>query len=134
MVQPWIKYVIGNGASTYLWVDNWHNLGPLYQKFGDYTGFNGGRSLTNKVASIIHNGLWKWPRPRCAISREIIANTDPNLVPNVDILDSVRWVLDSSGVYSTKSDWQELREVFPIVPSTKCVWFTRQVRRWGFIE
>lgn len=76
VVQPWIKYIIGNDLSTQLWVDYWHTLGPLFQRFGDSMGFNIGRSMSAKVASIIHNGTWKWPRPRSAITREIVANTE----------------------------------------------------------
>lgn len=30
-----IKSVIGDGQSTFLWLDNWHTLGPLFQMFGD---------------------------------------------------------------------------------------------------
>ncbi|KAL7173044.1 hypothetical protein ACSBR2_032503 [Camellia fascicularis] len=31
---PLIKKVIGNGESTFLWLENWHSLGPLYLRFG----------------------------------------------------------------------------------------------------
>lgn len=50
---------VGNGCSTFLWLDNWHNLGPLFQKFGDRVAFNLGRCLNAKVNSIIHNGAWR---------------------------------------------------------------------------
>ncbi|KAF7153059.1 hypothetical protein RHSIM_Rhsim01G0045900 [Rhododendron simsii] len=49
MAQPWIQYVIGDGKPTYLWADNWHNLGPLYNRFGDSRDFNVGRPLSAKV-------------------------------------------------------------------------------------
>ncbi|KAI8543394.1 hypothetical protein RHMOL_Rhmol08G0214000 [Rhododendron molle] len=39
-VQPWIKCVIGDGKATFLWFDNWHSLGPLYQRFGESVVFN----------------------------------------------------------------------------------------------
>lgn len=35
LMQEWIKYVVGNGASAFLWIDNWHPLGPLLHKYGD---------------------------------------------------------------------------------------------------
>lgn len=76
-IQPWIKYIIGDGKSTYLWVDNWHNLGLLCKRFGDSGDFHVGRPLSAKVSSIIHNGAWQWPRPRSAITREIVSNFDP---------------------------------------------------------
>ncbi|KAI8560075.1 hypothetical protein RHMOL_Rhmol04G0227000 [Rhododendron molle] len=30
LCQPLIRCLVGNGANTFLWLDNWHNLGPLY--------------------------------------------------------------------------------------------------------
>lgn len=33
-------------------------MGPLYKRFGGYVGFDVGRSMTTKVASIIHNKKW----------------------------------------------------------------------------
>lgn len=36
-----------------LWLDNWHTLGPLFQRFGNRVVFNLGRSLRARVCSII---------------------------------------------------------------------------------
>lgn len=69
--QPWIQYVVGDGLSTFLWVFNWHALGPLYQNFGETVVLNLGRSLDTKVAAIINQGAWKWPRPRNTVTRNI---------------------------------------------------------------
>jgi hypothetical protein len=73
-------------------------MGPLYKRFGGYVGFDVGRSMTTKVASIIHNEEWVWPNSRCAITREIIAGTAPSLVPNPSAPDSVRWIPHASGI------------------------------------
>ncbi|KAI8567999.1 hypothetical protein RHMOL_Rhmol02G0164200 [Rhododendron molle] len=108
-IQPWIKYIIGDGKSTYLWVDNWHNLGPICKRFGDSGDFHVGRPLFAKVSSIIHNGAWQWPRPRSAITKEIVSNFDPSLIPNVSVPDCVRWTLCKYG-------------------------FSHHVPRWAFIE
>lgn len=57
--QPLIQYRIGNGQGqgqgpgTFLWHDNWHPLGPLYNRFGNDIVFDLGRSLQAKVSSII---------------------------------------------------------------------------------
>ncbi|KAK9282856.1 hypothetical protein L1049_011080 [Liquidambar formosana] len=32
--RPFIKHIIGNGESTFLWHDHWHPLGPLFPRFG----------------------------------------------------------------------------------------------------
>ncbi|KAG5542725.1 hypothetical protein RHGRI_015741 [Rhododendron griersonianum] len=57
-VQPLIKYVIGNGNTTFLWLDHWHAVGPLYNLFGEDIVCNVGSSLLAKVSSIIQNGDW----------------------------------------------------------------------------
>lgn len=33
--QSFMKSIIGDGQSTFLWLDNWHKLRPFYKKFGD---------------------------------------------------------------------------------------------------
>lgn len=82
IAQPLLKWEVGEGQSIFLWLDNWHFLGPLFQKFGGRVVFHLGRSFTAKVASIIRGDTCKWPRPRNAISQTIIANTSASLVPN----------------------------------------------------
>ncbi|KAI8554932.1 hypothetical protein RHMOL_Rhmol05G0134400 [Rhododendron molle] len=81
IAQSFTRSIIGNGQSTFLWLDNWHNLGPLYLKYGDRVAFNMGRSLAAKVSSIINNGEWHWPRRRNPVIAEIIHNTDASLIP-----------------------------------------------------
>lgn len=70
--QDLMRWEVGNGQSVFLWLDHWQALGPLYEKYGESVVHNLGRSLFAKVASIIHEGTWKWPRQRNAVSREII--------------------------------------------------------------
>lgn len=49
------KWEAGDGLSIFLWLDNWHSLGPLFQKLGSIVVLNSGGSLSAKVASIIHS-------------------------------------------------------------------------------
>ncbi|XP_058218012.1 uncharacterized protein LOC131329007 [Rhododendron vialii] len=84
-----IKSVVGNGKNTFLWLDNWQTLGPLFLRFGNRVVFNTGRSLGAKVDSIIANGRWKWPRGRNASIIEIKAGTASDLVPAMDRDDKV---------------------------------------------
>lgn len=37
--QKFILSRIGNGSNTYLWLDKWHTLGPLFQKIWESSGF-----------------------------------------------------------------------------------------------
>lgn len=64
LCQGWIRYIIGNGEETFLWTDNWHALGALYQKFGEVLVVIRGQVLKTKVAAIIDQDSWRWPNQR----------------------------------------------------------------------
>ncbi|KAG5545465.1 hypothetical protein RHGRI_017828 [Rhododendron griersonianum] len=53
-----VKHIIGNGQSTFLWLDNWHPRGPLYKLLDDKALSRIGFSLFDKVNSVIVNGGW----------------------------------------------------------------------------
>ena len=82
--QPLIKRVVGDGKSTFLWLDNWHPLEPWYKKIAEQVVFDLGRLLRATVAEIIHEGAWKWPRRRNGVAQAIMANTPNSLVPHTD--------------------------------------------------
>lgn len=65
---------MGNGATTFLWLDNWNPLGPLFYIFGDIIVFNLGRSLHTKVESVFQNNSWCWPRRGNLVTKEIMDN------------------------------------------------------------
>lgn len=90
--QPLIKYIIGNGLHTFSWLDNWHPLGPLYDKFGESVVYDLGRSLSSKVSTIIQNEDWKWPRQRNRITQSIMAHTPSDFKPDCGKEDSVVWL------------------------------------------
>lgn len=101
VVQNWITYLVGNGCQTFLWLDNWHPLGPLFAKFGSRVLYNLGHNMLAKVASIIgENQQWHWPRQRNPVTREIVANTPASFLPNMGQEDSIVWNLESNGRFS----------------------------------
>ncbi|XP_058222497.1 uncharacterized protein LOC131332341 [Rhododendron vialii] len=133
------KYQIGNGERTFLWWDNWHPLGPLYDRFGARVVHNVGRSLRAKVASIVENGAWRWPRLRNPLIQTIISHTQ-NLVPHPEMVDSVIWVPHPSGIFTIKSASEAIREKFPIQPQWSFIlWLAAlhrlstkdRLRNWG---
>lgn len=78
---------MGNGDSIFLWLDNWHPVGPLFKRFGEALVQVRGTSMLAKVSSIIiHQGRWRWPRARCPIIRSIIAQTPAVLLLKLQLL------------------------------------------------
>ncbi|KAI8563134.1 hypothetical protein RHMOL_Rhmol03G0089200 [Rhododendron molle] len=116
--QLFVKHTIGNGKSTFLWLDNWHPKGPLYKLFDDRTVSRLGSSLYDKVNSVIENGAWHWPRPRNRVIQQIQSSTPVSLLPLGDSKDVVTWTCSPSGSYSTKHTWEAIRNKNP-----KCTTF-----------
>jgi hypothetical protein len=51
-----IKFEVGNGKSIYMWQDNWHPFGPLYERYGFRIINDSQSSLDAKLNSVIRNG------------------------------------------------------------------------------
>lgn len=80
--QPLIQYQIGNARHTFLWIDNWHPLGPLHKHFGERIVHNIGRALDAKISDIIVVNAWKWPRQRNRAIQQVMALTPISLIPD----------------------------------------------------
>lgn len=132
-VQPLIKHVIGDGDSTFLWLDHWHNVGPLYKVFGDNIVRNVGSSPLAKVYSIIHEGEWQWPRQRNRAIMQIMGSTPLTLKPNSLVADSVIWIPTRHGMFSVNSALQAFRTPLSRVLWADIVWFKPRIPRWAFI-
>lgn len=92
---------MGNGHDIFLWLENWHPLGPLFQKFEAQLLNNVGRFLLAKADTIIDQGVWRWPRSRSLVTREIINHTSSFFVPITNQNDSVIWTLHPSGCFTS---------------------------------
>ncbi|XP_058180144.1 uncharacterized protein LOC131298685 [Rhododendron vialii] len=132
LCQPLIRYHVGNGANTFLWLDNWHILGPLYAKFGERVVTNLGRALWAKVATIIDQGDWCWPKLGNQSIQAIMAPTPPSLRPNLTVEDSVSWIPHPSAIFIVRSAWNAIRKRYPIQPWHKIIWTGNAVPRWSF--
>ena len=90
MCQPLIRYIVGDGTNTLLWLDDWHPLGQPHQNFEDNVVRNIGSSLLVKVSFIICNGDWSWPRQRNRSIMRITAHT-PTFKAPLNQEDKVIW-------------------------------------------
>nr|KAJ0221381.1 hypothetical protein LSAT_V11C200050580 [Lactuca sativa] len=52
---------IGNGKDTFMWFDNWHQLGPLSYVLSPREITNVGYNIRDKVSDVIVNENWIWP-------------------------------------------------------------------------
>lgn len=87
---------------TFIWLHNWHSMAPLYKLFWDRILANLGRSVYDKVSSIILilNGAWNWPRPRKRVIQQIQSTTHMTLIPQGYREDEIVWTISPTGHYS----------------------------------
>ncbi|XP_058203052.1 uncharacterized protein LOC131317521 [Rhododendron vialii] len=123
LVHPWITNVVGNGKNTFLWLDNWHPLGPLFARFGSRVVYNLGRHLHAKVDTIISDQSWQWPRGRNSMTRDIVRATPAHFVPHPSQEDRVIWNLTPNNKFSIKSTWNVVRRQHPQVNWCPIIWF-----------
>lgn len=98
-----VKHVVGNGENTWVWLDNWHLMGPLYKTIGEEVVYHMGRSLNTKVSSIVVNNGWRWPRPRNEVTQQIMANTPGSFLPKPGKEDKLIWLPSPNGSFSIQS-------------------------------
>ena len=127
-----IKYKIGNGNDTWLWVDNWHPHGPLLRRYGPRILYDANSNITARVCDIIRDGNWYMPR---ALSRDLIAIRDelPLYNPVGGDVDRVDWVLNASKKFSCKSAWENLRRHQAVVPWACILWHKDHIPRASMI-
>jgi hypothetical protein len=60
LAKNFIKFQVGDGHNIFVWYDNWHPLGCLYDKFGYRLLHDAGHFVGPKLSSIIRGGSWFW--------------------------------------------------------------------------
>lgn len=52
---------IRNGDGTFMWFDNWHQLGPLSYVLSHREIANARFNIWDKVSDVINHENWNWP-------------------------------------------------------------------------
>lgn len=113
LCHDWIRYEIGNGDDAFLWIDYWHPLGGLYQRFGEGLVRNRGQALNTKVSSIIVQGNWCWLNQRNRVIQHIMRLTPTDFIPSPSNCDRMIWTLSKDGKFSVKTAWEAIRHKNP---------------------
>lgn len=113
---------------TFHWVDNWHPIAPLNQKYSEQLGFIRGRFLSAKV-STIHQGVCRWPRPRISLLK----------LPHLSFLILMSVILYCGLCIPLVSSIKSLPGMHSELLLLKdqwasVVWYPNNVPRWAIIE
>ena len=127
-----IRYVVGDGSSVYVWHDNWHPLGPLKTRFGARIIYDASSTEWAVMADYVDTTGWIKPN---VVSPGLIAvvNNWPNYVPDMGMKDNVEWVLTHDKKYSLRSAWNGIRIAGNIVDWYHIVWYKDAIPRCSFI-
>ncbi|XP_028097019.1 uncharacterized protein LOC114296888 [Camellia sinensis] len=132
-MSPLINHQIGCGTSTFLWYDNWHPLGPLWNKFEDRIMYDSCLNSEAKVSQIIDGHSWKWPIPNSWEIQELISSTPECYKPNPSKCDQVIWKLTTDGQFSIHSVWNHWRHSLGRVEWHKLLWGPHRIPKVHFI-
>jgi hypothetical protein len=118
-----ISRVVGNGLPTRFWLDVWVGNIPLCDRFPrlfSISSFKDGmvRVFLEELESW-SRGDWGWRRRLFVWERSLLENLVA-LIPRLalsDVEDAWRWVVEESGVFTVKSAYLLLGNVFPSVSS-----------------
>ncbi|XP_028090262.1 uncharacterized protein LOC114290524 [Camellia sinensis] len=132
VIYPLIHHKIGNGRDTFLWYDNWHPLGSLWDKYADRILYDSGLNSDAKVSQVIEGNSWKWPFPTSWELRDLISHPN-NWNPNSLDMDKVVWYHNPDGDFTIKSVWDLWRNKESIVPWYKLVWGAYTIPKVSFI-
>ncbi|XP_028125748.1 uncharacterized protein LOC114322601 [Camellia sinensis] len=121
-VSPLIKHKIGCGDTTFLWFDNWHPIGPLWNKFGDRIIYDSALNSDTKVSKIIDGSSWKWPFPNSWEIQELISSTPVCFHPNPSSTDQAIWnlTIDESLKSASLFGWLSTID-FPLVIDSSAI-------------
>ncbi|XP_043717558.1 uncharacterized protein LOC122665470 [Telopea speciosissima] len=134
---PLIKTIIGDGAATKLWLDNWHPFGVLLNRFGSRICYDAGSySLAARhacVKEIVRDGDW-YPGPSTSFDLIDIWRALPTIEKFHDeVPDLTVWIGNSSGNFTSKSAWNAVRTRTAHTDWSEAVWFERGINSHCFI-
>ncbi|GJW82255.1 hypothetical protein Tco_0146230 [Tanacetum coccineum] len=111
-MKPYVRMIVGDGKSDFMWYDKWDDNGPLVNFVTDRDLYNARLSKKTYVADMIKEGKWMWPEDW--INKYPILN-NINVPYLNDKKDSAMWVnnKDSPVLFSIRSVWMSLRVDYP---------------------
>ena len=127
-----IRFLVGNGLSTFLWFDYWLPIGPLNLVLDERLLAESGIPRNTKVSHILCNGRWRWPGLASADLLPIKQVILSHPIPDISEPDVVRWELDRAGQFTIKSAWNSIRTRKEKVDWYHLIWFPAKIPKTAF--
>lgn len=125
------RKTIGNGSSTYLWMDYWLPGGfCISDSISARVIYATGIGWKAKVSAIISGGCWSFPSHVPALQHIWDSIHSP---PLPDQEDRYLWAGHPTGIFTIASAWENLRNKNPISPIYHLLWYPDHIPRQSFI-
>ncbi|CAH1434531.1 unnamed protein product [Lactuca virosa] len=124
---------IGNGASTFMWYDDWHQLGAFSHVLSPREISSAGFRITDKVKDVIVDRSWFWPTDWLALIPQLNDFQLPVLDPLM--ADKVLWRKRDGNLvdFDIQQVWNDINECGLKVSWVHLVWFKQRIPRHSFI-
>ncbi|GKC32324.1 RNA-directed DNA polymerase, eukaryota, reverse transcriptase zinc-binding domain protein [Tanacetum coccineum] len=132
-VRNFIHFKIGNGKKFLFWFDKWNVYGPLCKLVYYASIMQSSLIMKTKVADLISNKKWNWPRRWSERFREVLEIQVPTI--NEEFEDKAIW-FNKKGkekIFCVSEVWKGMKNDSPKVIWCNHVWFSQCVPRHSFI-
>jgi hypothetical protein len=107
LARSFLRFDVGTGSPIHMWLDNWHPLGVLFDRFGYRVVYDSHSRLKAKLDSVLKEGLWCW-RPARFEELVIIQSRLPKIP--IGAMDKPVWTISKIGAYTSAESWNHLRK------------------------
>ena len=101
-----MRYDLGTGEHIHLWLDWWHPMRVLFEKFGYRVMYDAHSTLEAKLSYVIQNGNWFW---RPARSKALVEIQVGLYEVRLDSCDKLIWGASRKKVFACSDTWEALR-------------------------
>jgi hypothetical protein len=130
IARRFLRYEVGTGEHIHLWLDWWHPMGVLFEKFGFRMVYDAHSTLEAKLSSVIQNANWCWGPARSEALVEIQAGL---YEVRLGSCDKPIWGASRKKRYVCSNTWEALRVKNDEVLWCKLVWFPLAIPKQAFI-
>ncbi|GJR70207.1 RNA-directed DNA polymerase, eukaryota, reverse transcriptase zinc-binding domain protein [Tanacetum coccineum] len=106
-VRNFIHFKIGNGKKCFFWFDKWNENGPLCKLVNYASIMQSSLVMKTKVADLILNEKWNWPRSWSVRFREVLEIQVPAI--NEEFEDKAIWInkKGKEKIFCVSEVWKE---------------------------
>jgi hypothetical protein len=130
IAKKFLRFEVGDRENIHLWLDFWHPVGILLEKYGFRTVYDAQSSVEARLSSAINDGE-RFGRPARS---EALVDIQSRLTEiRLGHCDNPIWTASRKGIYVSSDTWEALREKRDQIEWWRLVWFPLAIPKQAFI-